>query len=309
MYTKKSILLLLLISLSIPIFSQERILYVDGFKSILGDEKKEIKLLTFAKENNFSSLILYELDKIDKKLFHLADNTKNSVLVNFMVKARKFYGIKEIAASGESGGFFIDEIAPYNSGRTDPNERFDVYNLEYEYWKYDSSNLGGYYCENYLRKNEIPCNREGSYNYYKESLSIMKLLAEESDTKIKTEAYLGNFKSREINKISKHTDRILISGYANTPENSFTVVKKLLKLIANCECKPEVSVIFSSEVEYMKGYLNYHSLDVIEDKFIKEMKRNNLYNKVNLVGFTYYNYSYLEDAVENETFRRTGIRN
>lgn len=308
MYTRKNVFFLFIVFVSLTIFSQQRILYVDSFKSILGDEKKEIKLLTFAKENNFSSLILYELDKIDKKLFHLADNTKNRALVDFMMKARKFYGVTEIAASGESGGFFIDEIAPYNAGRTDPNEKFNVYNLEYEYWKFDASNLGGYYCENYLRKNGIPCTREGSYNYYKESLSIMKLLAEESDTKIKTEAYLANFKSREINKISEHTDRILISGYANTAKKSFKVVKKLLKLIANCGCKPEVSVIFSSEVEYMKGYLKYHSLDVIEEKFIKEMKRNNLYNKVNLVGFTYYNYSYLEGAVKNKTFKRKGIR-
>ena len=308
MYTKKSIFLFLLISLSIPLFSQQRILYVDNFKSILGDEDKEHKLLSFAKANNFSSLILYELDKIDKKLFHLADNSKNTVLVDFMLKARKHYGVSEIAASGESGGFFIDEIAPYNAGRTNPDEKFDVYNLEYEYWKYDASSLGGYYCENYLRKNAIPCNREGSYNYYKESLSILKLLAEESNSKIKTEAYLGNFHSKEIHKISEHADRILVSGYANTPEKSFTIVKKLLKIISTCVCKPEVSVIFSSELEYMKGYLNYHSLDAVEQKFIKLMKKNKIYDKINFKGFTYFNYSYLEDAVENETFRRTGIR-
>ena len=159
-----------------------------------------------------------------------------------------------------------------------------------------------------MRKNAIPCNREGSYNYYKESLSILKLLAEESNTKIKTEAYLGNFHSKEIHKISEHADRILVSGYANTPEKSFTIVKKLLKIISTCVCKPEVSVIFSSELEYMKGYLNYHSLDAVEQKFIKLMKKNKIYDKINFKGFTYFNYSYLEDAVENETFRRTGIR-
>lgn len=293
---------------SLNIISQQRNLYVDGFRSILGNTIKENKLLSFAKTNNFTSIILYELDKIDKKSFHLADNTKNKVLVDFLVKARRQYGIKEIAASGESGSFFINEIQPYNIARKNPDEQFNVYNLEYEYWKHDQSSLGGYYCENYLRKNGIPCNRKGSYNYYKESLSIMSMLAKEIETKIKVEAYLGNYKANEIGKINNYADIILISAYATSPKNSFDTVKKLLKIISDCSCKPEVSIIFSSEVQYMRGYLNYHSLDIVEKEFINELKRNNLYSKINLTGFTYYNYSLLEKSVDNEVYRRTGIK-
>ncbi|MFY9241437.1 MAG: hypothetical protein WAO74_00265 [Polaribacter sp.] len=291
------------------IFCQQRTLYVDDFKNIIGNEKKENKLLSFAKDNKFTGLILYDLDKIDKKYFHLADNSKNILLVNFILKARKDYNIQEIGASGENGAFFIDEIEPYNKARNNPDEQFDVYNLEYEYWKYDSSRFGGYYCENYLRKNGIPCNRNGSYIYYKESLSIMSLLTKESTKKIKVEAYLGNFKADEIKNITKHVDRILISGFANTPKKSFKTVKKRLEIVSNCSCKPEVYIIFSSELEYMKGYLTYNSLDDVEKIFIDEMKKQNIYNKINFKGFAYYNYSMTEYAVNKETIRRTGIKN
>lgn len=42
--------------------------------------------------------------------------------------------IKKVSASGESGIFFLEAIHPYNKSRKDSIERFNIYNLEYEYW-------------------------------------------------------------------------------------------------------------------------------------------------------------------------------
>ena len=138
-----------------------------------------------------------------------------------MRKARINYQIKEIGASGENGDFFINEIDVYNKSRENSLEKFNVFNLEYEFWKTSSSDLGGYYCENYLRKNGIPCNREGSYKYYLETLSIMKLLAKESEIPIIVEAYIGNYSKKEIKNIARSVDRLLVSSYEKSTRKSF----------------------------------------------------------------------------------------
>jgi hypothetical protein len=49
------------------LFYLERTLLVDNFNSILGTANKEDKLLVFAQRNNFKTLILYQLNKVDKR--------------------------------------------------------------------------------------------------------------------------------------------------------------------------------------------------------------------------------------------------
>ena len=302
----KKLLYFIIFVSTINSYGLQRILYVDGFIDILGNKAKENELLTLASENNFKSLILYDLDKIDKKLFHLADSTKNNDLINFIKKAKTVYKIKEIGASGENGGFFINEIDVYNKTRKDPLERFDVYNLEYEYWKTTKSDLGGYYCENYLRKNGIPCTREGSYKYYLETLSIMNCLAEESDTPIKVEAYIGKYQNKEIKHITNNVDRLLISSYESSPKKAFKNIKNRLNIFIRNNAKIELSIILSSEVRYMGGFLKYSSLDEAENELLSYLNIDQ--NKLNFTGFTYYNYSYLKKSLDFFNFRKTGVR-
>lgn len=305
----KVFFVLYLLLISIKTFSSSRSLYVDNFNSILGDEFKEEQLLSFAKKNNFKTLILYELHKVNKRI-SLKDTTKNYILANFIASAKRDYGILNISASGESGGFFINIIHVYNMSRTKSDEKFDIYNLEYEYWKINGSDWGGYYCENYLRKNGIPCTRNGSFKYYIESLSIMKLLASDSEHPIKVESYVGNYKKKEIRKIVKNADKILISGFASDIKNSFLNVKKMLEIVCDYSCNVKVSIILSAEIEYMGGYLKYQSLELAEKSFLKELKEydSKMAKTLNLIDFTYFNYSYLQKSVNFETFRRTGIK-
>lgn len=294
-------LVILLISINL---SSQRALYVDNFNEILGNNNKETKLLNFVVENDFDKLILYELHKINKRL-PLADTSYNYVLANFIKKAKNKFKIKEVAGSGENGGFFINNIHAYNQSRKNPLEKFDVYNLEYEYWHPTNSDLGGYYCETYLRKNGIPCTRKGSYNYYLETLSIMKLLASESNHKIIVEAYVGKYQKKEINNIVKNVDRVLVSAYGKNPYSSFLSIKKRLKLIAECKCKPEVSIILSAEKQYMNGHLKYNTLIKSENKFLNELEKIKNH-KINRIGFTYFKYTVLERAVSYEKKRRLG---
>lgn len=283
----------------------QRSLYVDNFNDILGNYSKEKELLEFADENNFNKLILYELHKVNKRL-PLADTIKNKTLGKFIKLAKKMYNIKEVAGSGENGGFFINSIDAYNKSKKDSLEKFDVYNLEYEYWHPTNSLHGGYYCETYLRKNGIPCTREGSFNYYLETLSIMKLLAEASKDKILVEAYIGKYQKKEIERIIMNVDRLLVSAYAKTPKESFKNVKNRLKKITECKCKPEVSVIFSSEKEFMNGFIKFKQLKEIEKIFKDEMTRKIDKERINLIDFTYFKYSILKKAVNFEKRRRLG---
>lgn len=300
---KKNIFFILFFSVLNSAFSQ-RILYVDDFIKILGKENKEDKLLSLARDNNFKTLILYDLDKIDKKLFHLADSTKNNSLINFIKKAKTNYNIREIGASGENGDFFINEIDVYNNSRKNPKEKFDVYNLEYEYWNSSESDLGGYYCENYLRKNGIPCTREGSYKYYLETLSIMNLLAKDSKHPIKVEAYIGKYQNNEIVNITKNVDRLLVSSYEKTISETLKNVKNRLAIMNNAHNNIEVSIIISAETKYLGGYLKYNSLDDLEKGIVNNLKKE--FKNLNISGFTYYNYSTLSKSLRHYNFRVYG---
>ena len=146
------------------LFSQ-RTLFVDDFNSIIGSPGKEDKLLLFAKKNNFKTLILYQLNKVDKR-WSLKDPRKNNILSEFIAKAKTRFSVKNIGASGECASFFTNIINPYNNSRNKPEEKFDVYNLEYEYWSKKASGPNGYYCVNYLEENSLPCTRNDSFNFF-----------------------------------------------------------------------------------------------------------------------------------------------
>ena len=184
-------------------YASNRILYVDQFYHILGNEQKENNLLDFTVQNGFDKISLYDLHKINRD-YPLADKTKNDILARFIFKAKINYGLKEVGGSGESADFFIKAIHAYNMSRINPIERFDAYNLEYEYWKEDANKNGGYYCENYLKKNGQDCNRKNTFNFFLNSLATMKALAKENSHKVTVEAYVGKYYKHEIQKISKY---------------------------------------------------------------------------------------------------------
>ena len=97
-------------------------------------------------------MILYELNKINKRI-SLSDPRSNNILSEFIHKAKQKYQIKKIGVSGESADFFVKIINVYNNSRQKPTEKFDIYNLEYEYWSSKASGIDGYYCVNYLEEN------------------------------------------------------------------------------------------------------------------------------------------------------------
>ena len=70
--------------------AQNRALYVDNFANILGTYHLEKELFEFAKKHEIKELILYDLNKINKR-FPLGDRSQNQILADFIVKAKKEY--------------------------------------------------------------------------------------------------------------------------------------------------------------------------------------------------------------------------
>lgn len=288
-----------IIFFSLVIYSQKRALYVDNFANILGSETKENKLLEFAKAKEKDELILYDLHKVNRR-FPLGDAAKNGLLANFISKAKTKYNIKSISASGETANFFIKAIHPYNVSRTKKEEQFDVYNLEYEYWNERQSLDGGYYCETYLKRASLPCNRENSFNYFVNSLFVMKELAKDDNLDVKIEAYVGRYTRKEIDSISHHVDRLLIHDYVTQPEYSFLYVKDRLNYLDAIHSHIDVSILFSAENNFMGKWLRTHDFKKAEEIFFKELEKKEiaLENHLNFAGFTYYNYSYFKKSLE-----------
>ncbi len=294
------IFLLLILSTISKVYSSERILYVDEFFYILGKEEKENNLLKFTVENGFDKIILYDLHKINKA-YPLADVNKNNILAKFIYKAKVDFGLKEVGGSGESGEFFISAIHAYNISRKNAKEKFDSYNLEYEYWNEEASSNGGYYCRNYLKKYGKSCNRQNTFSFFIKSLSIMKNLAKQNKHPVKVEAYVGKFRKHEIQKIANYVDRLLLHVYVKDPKKGFNYANKRLQYLSEVTNKPKVSIIYSSETIFMGGWLKFNSLKRGEKIFIKNMQEKDrvLLSKINFTNFTYYNYNELVKSVKH----------
>lgn len=279
-------------------YAYDRTLYVDNFNEILGSPAKEDKLLLFAQKNNFKVLILYELNKVHKRI-SLSDPRNNNILSEFINKAKQKYQIKKIGASGESADFFVKIINVYNNSRQKTSEKFDIYNLEYEYWSNNASNIDGYYCVNYLEENNITFGREGSFKFFVDNLKQLKNLSKGKTHKVEVDAYVGYYTQQEITEIIKFCDRLTIIALGNDPKICFDFAKKNLDYIYNINSKIKSSILFSTIMNDLGYWLKFDSLDKCEKLFFSEMSSKNLAlkNNLNILGFTYHTYSSLEKSI------------
>lgn len=302
---KKSLILFFCIFSFTINFAEQRTLYVDNFINIIGSPNKEDKLLLFAKRNNFKTLILYHLNKVDK-IWNLTDPRKNSVLAEFIDKAKTKFSIKYVGASGESASFFRDVIDPYNNTRNKAEEKFDIYNLEYEYWSKKASGPNGYYCINYLEENAKTCDRNGSFDYFVNNLKDLKKLSENNTHTVKIEAYLAYYSQTEISTIVNFCDRLILQTSGKTPKVSYNFVKKSLSLISKIKSNIKTSILYSTRMNQMGYWFKSNSLDKAEQEFFKAMNANNyqLKKSINLDGFSYHTYSFLEKSLNYFSYSR-----
>jgi hypothetical protein len=301
---KKIIFIIIIILACNFIVFADRAIYVDGFENILGNVTAENELLTYAQNNGIETLLLYGLHIIDSN-HDLSNPATNFILADFIYKAKTNYGVLDVAATGENANFFANVIDVYNNSRNDPLEKFDTYNLEFEYWITSSTGPGGYYCTNYLIPNGIPCTEDGAFQFYISTLETMKNIAANNIHLITTEAYVGWPTADQAYTIGANLDRLRLHAYVIDPNTAFNYSENRLIDFANGTPGLNVSIIFSSEPNFMQSWLINNSMGAAENIYITDYI-NGSYgwaNNINLEGFTYFTYTHNIDTTLSTNYQ------
>lgn len=267
-------------------------MYVDNFFFILGNTASENTLLDYAKNYNVKTLLLYDMHKINVK-YNLTNTQTNRVLADFISNAKINYGILKIGVTGENIPFFKNVVNVYNNSRTNEFEKFDVYNLEFEFWRDEVVVSGSKHCENYLIPNGLSCDNDGAFQFFISVLKEMRTLASNNSHNISTEAYVGKITENQAKTIGENLDLLRIHAYVKDPKLAFSYIEERLLSYINNKPNADVSVIFSSENNYMQDWLKSNSISEAEDIFTTDWKNasSTWKNSVNFKGFTYFNYT------------------
>jgi len=285
----------------------QRAMYVDDFENIVGDIPAENTLLGYAQSHGIETLLLYGLH-IAHANHDLPNSATNFVLADFISKAKTTYGITAVGATAENGDFFTNVIDAYNNSRTDPLEKFDIYNLEFEYWISSATGPGSYYCTTYLIPNGLSCDEAGAFQFFISTLETMNLLASNNTHTITTEAYVGWPSAAQATTIGANLDKLRLHAYVSDPNTAFDYSEDRLIDFANGTPGLDVSIIFSSEATFMQSWLENNSMVSAENIYTTDWTdgSSGWSNNVNLEGFTYFSYTHLTDVplpVELSYFR------
>lgn len=274
-----------------------RAMYVDGFSRILGNARAETELLEYAKRHKLDVLLLYDLHRVLNK-GNATNRDHNGRLARFSARAKTEFGVQAVGAIGEHAGFFADVIDPYNNSRQDPKEKFDIYNLEFEFWV--ASRIRNVYFDAYLKPNKLPADEDGAFTFFLSTLEQMRSLARANSHPVQTEAYIGwtdrlsQMTATEVERaITQHVDRLRVHAYRKRPDFRYTS-RRLSGLM---KAKPglPISIIFSAEKEFMHDWLEGSSMPAAETEFRKQLSESGsdeLRTGIKLDGFTYFAYSH-----------------
>ena len=222
--------------------------YVDDFKKILGNDKSEELLLTWAKRNQFNALSLYMADILDC-------GEKNPVrqrLAAFIKAAKTKYGIRQVAGVESSAKWFCTDdpelkylgMCTYNSQHPDTLENIDVFQLEDEWTHRNPSH---------------------TFNQYMNSLQPIYQAAHNQNPRIITESYVSTLgwwrPGNRASRIMQNSDRILLVNYRELPSFRYMIPElRTLAIAAQKLEKPvNVIVIFSVLDDHSGHYFREHS--------------------------------------------------
>ena len=291
---------LLLIGFTYFGYSQNTVgLYVDNFKDIIGIPTAETALLNYAQSNGFNYLILYNLSYINTHDFAIDDYADSLPLANFIANAKTNYGILQVAAVGEKNASF-DKIKVYNSFYpSNPEKRFDVFNLEFEFWNSNSTGPGDYYCTTYLQPNGYTCDEAGAFSFYIDQLAMMYAYGSENGILIET--YIGYVNQTQADLIVQNTHRVLVHYYRQSDvyNNNNSIYQYHPDRITFLATGHEVTVmpIFSARTNHMYNWLIApHPLTQPYNTWLNGQNGFNSQSgswtgNINVAGYVWYRYS------------------
>lgn len=271
--------------------------YVDSFHTILGNVTKEDSLLTFARNNGFNYLMLYNLHNVNQQ--HSLTNTSSSTLLaNFIYKAKTQFDILEIGGGSENVEFIRDIIHVYNSQHPNPLQKIDVYNLEFEWWQAASVDTGGYYCQYYLAPNGDTCNINGAFQYASNMLYTIDSLANSAG--LKSEVYLGWFDDQQaVGLVATGVDRIFLHIYIPSvtfnQTHQYNYVDDRLRSLGLTNQLVKVFPLYSSEPSCMQSWVTtndyYLPFNLLETSLQNET--GSWKSNIQLEGIQWFTYSYM----------------
>jgi hypothetical protein len=256
--------------------------YVNSFDTILGNLAAEDSLLNWCKTYGFNAISLYSLNAV------LGDERFSS-LARFVKKARTGgYGITQVAAVRGSAANFTQN-AKYDAARTDPNERFNVYNVENEWWN------NGPTCD---------------FTCYTNILQMMSQKALAASPKMTREAYIGWFQNpdgqdaQQAATLIKYVDRLLVHDYRTAP--SFGYMQSRLSTLGQAAQKQgkilDVIVLFSAEPDYMQNYYSVTGQNnSFDDAYASIVAQHDAAsfpgkNNIRIIGYQVFQYGWASTA-------------
>jgi hypothetical protein len=271
------------------VFAQTlRGIYVNNFDDILGNTQKEDSLLSYLHENAFNYMALYDLASLD-----YTNVSEMNKLSAFIRKARQSYGITHVGAVGETKSFFTENIKSYNDSRLDINEKFNVFNVEFEFWITTSVQPGGYYCVKYLQQANCNCDTSGAFGFYINMLKTVDSLAATQGAI--SETYIGWFNKGQGQQIQSNIDRILLHAYREDNSSVWSYSKTRLSYLAANNQVVNVAPIFSSEPDFMGPWLEDHNQFEAFEKYESDFNNDNSSWKqyIHLLGYHWFNYGFM----------------
>ncbi len=267
-------------------------MYIDNFNLIIGNTNKEDSLLQYAQDSSFNYLALYSLHTLN-----LNNTTTANSLGAFIYKARVMYGITYVGAVCETYSSFQNKITPYNLGRTDDNEKFNVFNLEFEFWTSSSVNPGGYYCTQYLQSANCSCDTSGGFKYFISELHKIDSLA--ATQNVISETYLGWFNQGQAQQIHSNVDRILLHAYRTGTSSLYSYSSTRLQYLASSNTMVDVAPIFSAEPSFMGPWLDSHTQVDAYNQYKTDFDNDNSSWKqyINILGHQWFDWGFMPKPV------------
>ncbi|HKR05212.1 MAG TPA: hypothetical protein VJY62_11325 [Bacteroidia bacterium] len=255
-------------------------LYVDNFDNILGDTSQENTLLRWCKKYKIKIISLYDLNTV------LQNSSNNTVLAKFIKKSKNSYGMKQVTAIRGLGTQFSQTLTIYNNTRTDTIERFNVFNLENEWWN-----------------NGPNCDFSCWTNY----LKAMNTSAHTAAPPLLAEEYIGWFQNpagqeqMQADTLVYYSDRILVHDYRAAPD--FPYMQSRLSYLgkaAKAQGKIiNVIAIFSAEPNFMGNYFDVngqnHSFDDAYAEIVSQHNAAPFFsgkNNIKIIGYQVFDYSF-----------------
>ncbi len=266
--------------------------YVDGFITILGNIPKEDSLLTFAQDSGYNYIALYDLFPINA-ITPLTNVITAQPLAAFINKAKTTYNISHVGAVAENFEFFRDVINVYNQQHSDTLEKFDVYNVEFEFWNTNLTTPGASYCNDYLIPNGLSCDETGAFKYYKSVLTKVDSLANANN--VISETYVGWFNQIQAVQFNNLIDRIMLHIYVNNYNNIYSISQQRFEYLASACIEINTIPIFSAEPNFLGPWLTTNSLDQpcndVQDSVLMDAGMWNQY--INIIGCQWFAYSFM----------------